>query len=254
MRYHADIETVNESTPMVDAENGNARGSSSRTSSPRILRFLHFLGGGIYAPDGSTYNPIEELLNAEDPEERDRLTERWKTNRLDELSFVGVVAALLAGVLTSTGSWPNISSGSQDAWPVRTCWFCGIILSLFSILTAADQTIRLHRLSSHRDAYKKIRILLSTSKSKRRRSKKTGRQQPKTLLVYTWQLPVIFLTTATLAMILGMLFHVWNATKNVGWSDPSTKVALIFTLVAVICITMFFGGQIMLYVPDNETE
>jgi hypothetical protein len=50
-------------------------------------------------------------------------------------------SALLAGVLTSTGSWPNIlPNGEESPWSVRTSWYCGIILSLFSILSAADQT------------------------------------------------------------------------------------------------------------------
>jgi hypothetical protein len=71
-------------------------------------------------------------------------------------------SALLAGVLTSTGSWPNIlPNGERSPWSVRTSWYCGIILSLFSILSAADQTVRLHRLSSHRDGLKNIRKLLA---------------------------------------------------------------------------------------------
>ncbi|KAF2791426.1 hypothetical protein K505DRAFT_248971 [Melanomma pulvis-pyrius CBS 109.77] len=234
----------------------DTRGASNPVT-PRpsfIYRLLHFFGGGIYAPDSSTYDPIETLLNAEDPEERDRLTERWRDNRLDELSFVGVVAALLAGVLTSTGSWPNITSGEQDAWHVRTSWYCGIILSLFSLLTAADQTVRLHRMSSHRNALNNIRNLLAMPDGKRRRSKSTHRLQPKTSQVYAWQLPVIFLTTATLAMIVGMFLHVWNATKDLQWADPNFKVALIFTVVAVLSIGGFFAGQASMYVPDNEVE
>lgn len=56
-----------------------------------FLPFLQFFGGGIYAPDPSTYDPIEILLNAESEEERDELTARWRDNKLSELSFVGVV-------------------------------------------------------------------------------------------------------------------------------------------------------------------
>lgn len=55
-----------------------------------FLPFLQFFGGGIYAPDPSTYDPIEILLNAEG-EERDDLTARWRDNKLSELNFVGVV-------------------------------------------------------------------------------------------------------------------------------------------------------------------
>jgi hypothetical protein len=129
-------------------------------------------------------------------------------------------------VLTSTGSWPDILPDGRDKpWPVRTAWYCGIILSLFSILTAADQTVRLRRLSSHRDAWKNIRKLLSKPKGKPKRSKKTGRIQPQKGTVYTLQLPVMFLTTATLCMIIGMFLHVWSA-ASIDWDqfNSNTKV------------------------------
>ncbi|KAF2713987.1 hypothetical protein K504DRAFT_370231 [Pleomassaria siparia CBS 279.74] len=234
----------------------DTRGASNPVK-PRpkfFYRLFHFFGGGIYAPDSSTFDPIETLLNAEDPEERDRLTEQWRDHRLAELSFVGVVSALLAGVLTSTGSWPNISSGSQDAWYVRTSWYCGIILSLFSLLAAADQTVRLHRMSSHRNALNNIRNLLAMPDGKRRRSKSSHRLKPKTSQVYAWQLPVIFLTTATVAMIVGMFLHVWNAPSGLNWADDNVKVAVVFSVVAVLSIGIFFAGQATMYVPDDEVE
>lgn len=56
-----------------------------------MLRLLRFLGGGIYAPDSTTYDPIEILLNTEDKNEKDDLTIKWRDNRLSELNFVGVV-------------------------------------------------------------------------------------------------------------------------------------------------------------------
>ena len=37
--------------------------------------------------------PIYKLLNAEEEEERDELTERWKSNKLQELNFVGIVVS-----------------------------------------------------------------------------------------------------------------------------------------------------------------
>lgn len=59
-----------------------------------FLPFLQFFGGGIYAPDPSTYDPIELLLNAETVEEQDGLTARWRDNKLSELNFVGVVVCI----------------------------------------------------------------------------------------------------------------------------------------------------------------
>ena len=34
------------------------------------------------------------MLNTDDDEERDRLTEKWKDNKLQELNFIGIVVSL----------------------------------------------------------------------------------------------------------------------------------------------------------------
>jgi hypothetical protein len=210
-----------ERTPLLDEHNHSSESRKTRSGLPRLLNFFM---GGIYAPDASTHDPIEILLNTEDVEERDGLTERWKNNRLNELGFVGVVSALLAGVLTSTGSWPDIlPNGQQSPWPIRTCWYCGIILSLFSLLTAADQTVRLYRISSHRDGNRNLRRLLAAPKSVR----KGGRLQPSVGQLYAWQMPVMFLMTATICMIVGMFLHVWSATRHLEheqWLNADSKV------------------------------
>jgi hypothetical protein len=39
----------------------------------------------------TTFDPIYSLLNADEDKERDELTKRWKDNKLQELSFVGIV-------------------------------------------------------------------------------------------------------------------------------------------------------------------
>ena len=108
MTYDSDVEgggAADERSPMLrsSSEAAKPKGDSST-----FWTVLHFLGGGIYAPAAATYDPIEILLNAEDAKEKDELTIKWRDNKLSELSFIGVVAALLAGVLTSTGSWPQV--------------------------------------------------------------------------------------------------------------------------------------------------
>lgn len=65
---------------------------------PKCLPILQFFGGGIYAPDPSTYDPIEILLNADSEDERDELTMRWRDNKLSELNFVGVVVCNFNGL------------------------------------------------------------------------------------------------------------------------------------------------------------
>lgn len=231
MTYDSDVEgggAADERSPMLRNSPEAAKPDNHHSS---FWTVLHFFGGGIYAPDAATYDPIEILLNIEDAKEKDELTIRWRDNKLSELSFIGVVAALLAGVLTSTGSWPQVlPSGRESPWPIRTAWYCGIILSLFSILTAADQTVRLHRLSAHRDGLGGIRRLLAKTNGERKHSKKTGRRAPSLLQVFTWQMPVMFLTTATISMIIGMFLHVWSATRHLQtseWWDDNSKVSFL---------------------------
>lgn len=47
--------------------------------------------GGLFSPPALTYDPLLLLLNHDDKKERDRLTDKWKDNKLQELNFVGVV-------------------------------------------------------------------------------------------------------------------------------------------------------------------
>lgn len=154
------------------------------------------------------------LLNHEDKKERDRLTEKWKDNKLQELNFVGVVAALLANVLTSTGSWPNLlPPDTTTPWPVRTCWFSGIAFALASVLTAADQTIRLHRMAGHRDGLALLRQSLRGARAGAREGVGEGdrRFRPRPMQVYAWQLGVLFLGATVGCIVAGMGVLVWSA-------------------------------------------
>jgi hypothetical protein len=94
MTYNEDVEdahAADERTPML--RNSSHQDSSHVDDEDKwsALYILRFFGGGVYAPDPSTYDPIEILLNTEDEEKRDELTRQWRDNKLSELSFVGVV-------------------------------------------------------------------------------------------------------------------------------------------------------------------
>lgn len=118
----------------------------------------------------------------------------------------------MTGCLTSTGSWPNfIPGGESQPWQVRTCWFVGIIFGLASILAAADQTIRLHRISAHRNAPRRIRILI-----KGNTGRKGGQIRPSRVRMFIWQLPVFLLSCAAVSMMTGIWILVWTATRENG--------------------------------------
>ncbi|KAK5680576.1 hypothetical protein LTS10_007509 [Elasticomyces elasticus] len=174
--------------------------------------FLSIFQGGLIAPTHTTYDSIDLLLNAPTAAERDELTKRWVDHKLEELNFVGVVGALLTGCLTSTGSWPTIlSSGTETPWVVRTCWYCGIVFSLFAVLTAAQQSIRLHRLAAHRDAWRNVRLFMGV---KWRDEDGVVRIKPRRFQVFGWQTSIMFLTFSVLTMVLGMCLLVWTATMT----------------------------------------
>jgi hypothetical protein len=85
-----------------DAPNASLRQESSNEQRKRDKsRFCapQLFGGGIYLPDPSTYDPVEILINTEDRNDRNRLTERWRDNKLSELNFVGVVVRIGHDVL-----------------------------------------------------------------------------------------------------------------------------------------------------------
>lgn len=169
--------------------------------------FFAIFRGGLIAPNGLTRDSIRLLLNAEPGEEQDSLTRQWRDHKLQELNFVGVVGALLTGCLTGTGSWPSIlQNGQSQPWPVRLCWFAGIVFGLFSVLTAAQQSLRLHRLSSHKEALANIRKFMA----KRKIISEEGTEiEPRRFQVYGWQTSIMFLTLSVAAMIVGMAILVW---------------------------------------------
>lgn len=41
----------------------------------------------------TTYDPVFALLNAETEEHRDKLTEKWRDHKLEELNFIGIVVS-----------------------------------------------------------------------------------------------------------------------------------------------------------------
>ena len=48
----------------------------------------------IFATWPSMYDPIKYLLNVEDPQKADELTERWYKAKLKELQFVGLTVSV----------------------------------------------------------------------------------------------------------------------------------------------------------------
>lgn len=169
---------------------------------------LKIFSGGLIAPADTTYATIMILLNSTDPEEQDKLTSQWREHKLNELSFIGVVSPLVAVCLVSTGSWPEISS---KPWYIRAIWYSGIIFALFSVLTAAQQSLRIHRLSAHRDGLHLIRLCLVRDRKALDSEDGQRKLVPKPFQVWSWQSSMMFLLMAVACLLVGMLVLVWSA-------------------------------------------
>jgi hypothetical protein len=129
----------------------------------------------------------------------------------------------------STGSWPEITA---KPWYIRAIWYCGIVFALFSVLTAAQQSMRLHRLSAHRDGLHYIRLCLV--RERKRLDSEGGQLKlvPRPFQVWSWQSSMMFLILAASCLLFGMLLLVWTSvwekTTGVGWDDDA-KVRAMFS-------------------------
>ncbi|RMY96281.1 hypothetical protein D0861_00232 [Hortaea werneckii] len=204
--------------------------------------FFSLFRGGLIAPSDTTYDAILHCLTADTLEQRDELTKQWRDHKLEELNFIGVVGALLAGCLTSTGSWPTVlQNGQNSPWTVRTCWYTGIVFALFAVLTAAQQSIRLHRLSAHKDSLKNIRHYMGCK-------------------VYGWQASIMFLTLSVAALIIGMCILIWSSTQfgpykrkgQSSWWDSNAKLAVTWTILTLVTIVAFLVAQVSLAMRKDE--
>lgn len=122
-----------------------------------------------------------------------------------------------------------------------------------SVLTALQQSIRLHRLSCHEYANKSIRRLL-----RKKHRDKDGKWSPRILQVYTWQLSASLLTLAALAMLAGMFILIWSSTghEKVGtsWWNGDAKMAVTFSIVTFLIALIFLIQQFTLYTFAGEDD
>ncbi|ORY64182.1 uncharacterized protein BCR38DRAFT_514973, partial [Pseudomassariella vexata] len=215
---------------------------------------LNIFRNGLIAPKQITYDSLVLLLNEEDQELKDKLTERWRDHKLQELNLIGVVGALLAGALTSTGSWPKLlENGNKQPWHVRAFWYSGIVFALFAVLVAAQHSLRLHRLSAHRHGLAYIRSCMMGD------LRHDGKKEPRWIQVHAWQASTALLTLAALCMIAGMTILIWVSTnwgpyKNPrdAWWDENAFLAVVFTVVLGITTGLVLCSQVSLAVELSE--
>jgi hypothetical protein len=215
-------------------------GTELRSCLPKLFQ-------GPSHKDSIPFTAIFLLLNANDKDERDQLTRQWRDHKIQELSFIGTVVraliarkpiqhssltswtniqgALLAGCLASAGSWPDVLPDQRDKpWVVRASWQSGLVFALFAVIVSCQQSMRLHRLSAHRDGLKYIRTSLATRMG-------PVSTAPSQLQVYAWDTSILFLIGSIICAITGLTALVWLSVAFVADNPPkdalqrdSTKV------------------------------
>lgn len=147
--------------------------------------------------------------------------------------------ALLASCLSSTSAWPDVLNNGRDKpWSVRALWFSGLVFALFAVMIAGLQSMRLHRLSSHRDGLAKIRAgLAGGSRGRPKNDGEAGRgglrdRLPLRLQIYAWDASHAFLVLSVILMITGIAVLVWvsagygpDKPEDGGWWDENSKVS-----------------------------
>lgn len=119
-----------------------------------------------------------------------------------------------------------LGNGRQQPWTTKTFWYAGIVCALFSVLTAAQQSMRLHRLCAHRDGLQRIRNCMMHPEVD-----KDGFYRPRRWRVYTWQISPMLLALSVLCMITGMGVMIWVGAglgplkkEYEEWWDSNAKV------------------------------
>lgn len=103
-------------------------------------------------------------------------------------------------------------------------------------MIAGIQSMRLHRLSAHRDGLRKIRAGFARRRvAKRDGSGSSGGSQeeyrPHKFQLYAWEASQAFLVLSVVLMVIGIAVLVWvsteygpNKPKENGWWDENSKV------------------------------
>jgi len=222
---------------------------------------------GVFMPYDAMYHHAKFVLN-ENREGMEVMNE-WKKARLEELNFVGIVAALLASVITS------ILTGSAIlSWPIRALCLSALISVLISICIATQQTITLTRMCYDQASVKKFRRALTryadvtnsiqeemqiTTEPREKAPKQEATDieigvtctieetlgeekselEASKLQVYVWQIPFMLLTISIILFVVGLNIWVFEAaTREVTWGDDR-KVAVFFGVTAVFVVANY---------------
>ncbi|KAK4499144.1 hypothetical protein PRZ48_009656 [Zasmidium cellare] len=149
----------------------------------------------------NTSSMIKDFVEAEDPDERARRGEKWRLQKQEELKYVGITSALIAGTVSASFSWSNVERAPTIT---LACWYSALLMILISITTATQQHNTLQKIASRSDSALRLQDLL------KRRSAPSKPATPDFMQHFIWQTPIMLLNIGIPLYIVGLLGLVFS--------------------------------------------
>jgi len=190
-------------------------------------------GGEVVAREVKDKGKGNCNCNCEDEDKKNPITQ-WKKGLQDNLSSVGIVAALVASVITSFLGGSTILS-----WPVRALWLSALLFALAPIYIAVQQTMMLTGIV-YNDSQNVARLRhsfchpMSTMPEGWPDAKE--KFEPHKLAVCFWNITVMLLTVAILLFVIGLNIWIFQAAVRGG---DDKKIAVFFGVMATFVVAIY---------------
>jgi len=177
----------------------------------------------------------------EDKDKKNPITQ-WKKGLLENLSSVGIVAALVASIITSF-----LTGSAILSWPVRALLLSALLFALASIYIAVQQTMMLTGIV-YNDPEHVARLLYSFydpmslmlepwHELERLKSLEPHKPlKPHKLAVCFWNITVMLLTVSILLLVIGLNIWIFQAAVRGG---DDKKIAVFFGVMAAFVVAIY---------------
>lgn len=201
---------------------------------PILRKAVHILFGGW----GTSSELLEDVLD--DSSDDLSMVQKWREQKNRELNFVGLTAALIAGVTAAAFTWPSIEN-SPAATPAL--WYSSLIFSIVSILSAMQQGNLLYKLTSRSNGLRRLQAMLRSNRQV------GGKWQESKGQHFVWQTPLMLLNFSFWLFLIGLMIMVFNAAvaSKEGLGGREVKIAFVFGFAAVFSIGSFLFSMVDLY-------
>ncbi|KAL8828788.1 MAG: hypothetical protein Q9170_006444 [Blastenia crenularia] len=177
----------------------------------------------------------------------------WSRHTLDNIININddarrdAMAALIAGVISSSFSWYNIN---DTTWVTRSVWYSGLVLAIASVASSAIHTAAFLRIKCDQHVTTRFEKALG------RKRKPHERWKPHVLAPYVLGGPTLHLKLAVFMFLLGLFYELWKSAVNasLSWHSDDLKIAFIVTLVGGFVVVNYLFSVLTLVHHSMRTE